>query len=52
VGNEFLKHEFNNIAEKIQNNIYKSLNYKIGYFITYPIKFLLNLFRIKKYPDL
>lgn len=46
-GNEFFI-----IFDKIQNNIYQSLNYKIGYFITYPIKFLLNLFKIKKYPDL
>ena len=48
--NEIFKHEFN--IDKIKNSIYQSLNYKIGYFITYPIKFLLNLFRIKKYPDL
>ncbi len=57
-GNEFLKHEFNIISNNMQNiyqmqkKIYQSLNYKIGYFITYPIKFLLNLLRIKKYPDL
>ena len=54
MGNEFNEFMINEIKKMIefQNKIYNSLNYKIGYYITYPIKFLLNLFKIKKYPDL
>jgi len=51
-GKDFLNNEFNNIFLQTQNNIYKSINYKIGFIITYPFKFLLNLFKIKRYPDL
>jgi ubiquinone/menaquinone biosynthesis C-methylase UbiE len=50
-GNTFLKSEIENLVF-MYNSILNSKTYKVGKIILYPFKFLLNLFKIKKYPDL
>ncbi|MCX7861686.1 MAG: class I SAM-dependent methyltransferase [Bacteroidales bacterium] len=37
--------------DELINRIYKSYNYKIGFYITYPIKKLLHILKIKSYPE-
>lgn len=34
------------------NKIYKSTNYKIGYYLTYPLKWIMHHLKVKNYPDL
>ncbi|MGB4664939.1 MAG: class I SAM-dependent methyltransferase [Bacteroidales bacterium] len=50
-GNLFLKSEIEHLVY-MYDSILNSKTYKIGKNILYPIKFLLNLFHIKSYPNL
>jgi|YNPMSStandDraft_1061717.scaffolds.fasta_scaffold01332_9 ubiquinone/menaquinone biosynthesis C-methylase UbiE len=37
---------------KFIEKIYESTNYKLGYYLTYPFKFVLHKLRIRNYPDI